>query len=92
MKGGSTLSSAQLASGVPRRRALLCVLKNALDPAEFSAFLLNEQLQHPDGFMIRMTNFANDVCECCLLLLELFFQQFLATDELLAKRPWPCLP
>jgi len=39
------------------RRALLCVLKNALDPAEFSAFLLNEQLQHPDGFMIRMTNF-----------------------------------
>jgi hypothetical protein len=40
-KGVSTLSRTPLVSGIPRWRALISILKNTFDPAEFSAFLLN---------------------------------------------------
>src|ERR1041384_8020990 len=48
---------------VARWRALVCVAKDSFHPTQFGLRLLDQQLQHPHGFMIRMTDFAQHVVE-----------------------------
>src|SRR5690349_22243241 len=43
------------------RRALVSVSQNSFDPPQFTFQLLDGQLDHPNGFMIRMSDFSHDV-------------------------------
>src|SRR5436190_21172372 len=75
-----------------RRGALVRLLEQAINPAMLVFHLLNHQLQHPDSFMIWMSDFIEDVSQCGALVLQALLQKFFPGVQLFAKCARPSLP
>ena len=59
---------------------------NLAQPGQFSAKLLNDELEHPDSFMEWMAYFLFYCTQCFLFTDKLGFQEFLSTPKLVEDR------
>lgn len=65
---------------------------NFAQPVQFHLELLDDQVDHPNGLVIRMADLLPDIAQRCFLAREFRLQKFSSAVKLPVKYPRVCLP